>query len=113
MTNPNQTAAFGGFFGNARFTLPLAGLLISLGGALQLGVLGHGSLRPANLWMFSVIAPNIWNTLTAVISASYWLALEQFWPLILVATGVGVLLFPRRRNRSGQDRSARKGQSHV
>jgi len=113
MTNPNQPATFVGSFGGARFTLLVAALLILVGSALQMGELGYGDIRPANLWMFSVIAPNIWNTLAAGLNAPYWQEVRKFWPLILVGAGVAVLFLAQHANRCADWIGRRKGQSHV
>lgn len=113
MTTPNQPATFNHSFGGGRFSLLVAGLLIFLGSALQMGELGYGSVRPTNLWMFSVIAPNIWNTLAAALNAPYWQDIRKFWPLILVGAGLAILLIIRQAGRLGDWVGDRKGQTNV
>jgi hypothetical protein len=113
MTNPNQQATLNSSFAGARFTLLLAGLLIILGSALQIGELGYGNVRPANLWMFSVIAPNIWNTLAAGLNAPYWQDVWKFWPLILVGAGVAILFLVQHANRYADWIGHQKGRTHV
>jgi hypothetical protein len=113
MTTQNNPAALNSSLSGSRILLLLAALLICLGGALQIGALGYGSIRPANLWMISVIAPNTWNTLAAVLNAPYLQEVRQFWPLLLVGAGVSIVFFDRRPNPSADGANARKGQSSV
>ncbi|HXZ12556.1 MAG TPA: hypothetical protein VEG64_09205 [Candidatus Sulfotelmatobacter sp.] len=113
MATQNHPAALNNSLGGSRMVLLLAALLICLGSALQLGALGYGSIRPANLWMISVIAPNTWNTLAGILNAPYWQEVRQFWPLILVAIGVGIGFAARRGNRPADGMNGEKGESHV
>lgn len=113
MTISNRPAAIEGSIGSARLALLFATLLVALGSALQLGELGYGNLRPANLWMFSVIAPNIWNTLAAVLNAPYWQMFVRFWPLGLIGASASILFLVRAANPFGNWMGSRKGQKHV
>ncbi len=113
MRTQNHPAALNSFVGGSRTALLLAALLICLGSVLQIGALGYGSIRPGNLWMLSVIAPNTWNTLAGILNAPYWQEVRQFWPLILVAIGVGIGFAARRGNRPADWMNGEKGQSHV
>jgi hypothetical protein len=77
-----------------------AGVLILLGVAFQLGELGYGHFDPRNYWLFSVFVSGIWNMLALRLNAPGVQDMIQFWPLILVGTGLAVLLVSRRNGRS-------------
>jgi hypothetical protein len=70
-------------------------VLILLGIVFQLGELGYGHFDPRNYWLFSVFASGIWNMLALRLAPGVH-DMIQFWPLILVGTGLAVLLVSRK-----------------
>lgn len=90
MVNADRRA-FGSSF-STKATVLGAGLLILLGTVLQLGVLGYGHVRPANLWFLSVFAEGIWNMLAAHVNGPALEEVLRFWPLTLVSAGLGILM---------------------
>jgi hypothetical protein len=85
-----------------------AGLLLSLGAALQFGELGNGPYQPMNRWLFSMIADAIWRMLTLLdgVMLQYLL---QYWPLLLISFGLAILPLTRNGYRRGRQLAAGSG----
>jgi hypothetical protein len=86
-----------------------AAALIFLGSVFQLGMLGYGQLNPRDLWPAMLIVQSAWNLLVTHFNVPELATVFQFWPLLLVVCGVGILLAlvpskrsaARRRNGEG------------
>jgi len=100
MTNANRQFPIEVGFNGTRITAAAAGVLILLGVVLQLGVLGYGHFDPRNFWLFSVFVSGIWNMLALRLNAPGVQDVLQFWPLILVGSGLAVLLVSTWNGRS-------------
>ena len=85
-----------------------AGLLLSLGAALQFGELGYGPYEPMNRWLFSMIADAIWRMLTLLDGAMLHYLL-QYWPLLLISIGLAILPLTRNGYRRGPQLAAGSG----
>ncbi|MGH9688488.1 MAG: hypothetical protein ACRD5K_15500 [Candidatus Acidiferrales bacterium] len=72
-------------------TLLAAGFLILVGIVFQLAQFGYDGLAAKNLWFISMIAENIWNFLAVRSDLPALGELLRFWPLLLVASGLGLL----------------------
>lgn len=82
----------------ATFAWLVACLLILLGAAFELGMLGVGPYNSSGVWLFSVISRNAW------IMLADWVVPElremaKVWPLVLVSIGSAILLIARRWDR--------------
>jgi hypothetical protein len=78
-----------------------AGLLILLGIVFQLAELGYAryaQLDATNLWFVHMLVENAWSLLAARLNLPSLADLIHFWPLLLVASGVGTLALARRVN---------------
>jgi len=85
-----------------------AGLLLSLGAALQLGELGYGPYQPMNRWLFSMIADASWRMLTLLDGAMLQYLLH-YWPLLLISFGLAILPLARHGHRRGPQLAAGSG----
>ena len=74
-------------------------LLILLGVAFELGMLGFGPYNPSDAWLFSVIGRNIWIVL-ADLGIPGLRELVRIWPLMLVSLGSAIMLIAQRWNRA-------------
>jgi hypothetical protein len=72
-----------------------AGLLILMGIVFQLGELGYSHFSSANFWLAAMISEGAWNLLTVHSDAPALRELVRFWPLVLVAFGLGFLLLAK------------------
>lgn len=92
-----------------------ASLLIFLGVMFQLGELGYSHLSPANFWLATMVTEGVWNVLAMHFDGPALQQLLRFWPLVLVAFGMGLLLINKRTNiLSPSNISAeRRGQDHA
>jgi hypothetical protein len=86
-----------------------AGLLILLGAAFELGMLGFGPYNSSGVLLLSVVGKNAWTVL-ANLAFPELRELAKIWPLILVVLGASVLLIAQRWNHfeSRADSSGRK-----
>ena len=75
-----------------------ASLLILLGAAFELGMLGLGPYNSSDAWLFSVIGKNTWIALTDLVVPELRETIK-IWPLILVTIGAAILLIAQTRNR--------------
>lgn len=73
-------------------------LLILLGVAFELGMLGFGPYNSSGVWLLFAIVKNGWIML-ADLAVPELLELTKIWPLILVSLGSAILLAMKYRNR--------------
>jgi hypothetical protein len=106
MTNANQQMT-SSVSGSAAVTAAAA-VLILVGLGFQGGELGYTHIRPDNVWLFSVLASNIWNILSLRMNVSAVQELLRFWPLLLVSLGLAIML-AARQNSSHRLSGGRKG----
>jgi hypothetical protein len=66
-------------------------MLIFLGIVFQWGQLGEGQFNIDGFWVIHMIAMNVWN-LVAMHLGSGLMETLRFWPLLLVAFGLAILL---------------------
>ncbi len=71
-----------------------AGLLILVGVVYQLAQIGYGILTAKDFWFISMVAQNMWNFMSAGSDVPALGELLRFWPLLLVASGLGLLAIP-------------------
>jgi hypothetical protein len=80
-------------------------LLIMVGVVFQAGEMGFGHYRLDNLWLFSVVASDLWNLLATHIGGPTVSEVLRYWPLILVGLGLSIMLATQenrmQRNRKG------------
>lgn len=112
MTNANQQPSLCASIHATTATLG-AGLLILLGIVFQLWVLGYGRLNTDSFWSLSLISGTIWNMLNVWLKSTALQETIQFWPLLLVAAGVAVLLSMRRSGQSYRLLGRRGGENHA
>jgi hypothetical protein len=93
----------------AALLLPAAALIF-LGSVFQLGMLGYGHLNPRDLWPALMIVESAWNLLAVHFNVPQLGDLFQFWPLLLVGSGLAILLALKPANRSAARRGARGGE---
>ena len=93
----------------AALLLPAAALIF-LGSMFQLGMLGYGNLNPRDLWPAMMIVESAWNLLVLHFNAPQLGDLFQFWPLLLVASGMAILMALKTSNRSAARRGVREGE---
>lgn len=91
-----------------------AGLLILLGIVFQLAELGYGHMDTNNLWLFSVLASNVWDVAAAHMNVPALHDMLKFWPLLLVSSGLTMLLGlkPGNRRAAESGMGSRKGNSY-
>ncbi|MGB9068049.1 MAG: hypothetical protein WCC21_05720 [Candidatus Acidiferrales bacterium] len=87
-----------------------AAALIFLGSVFQLGMLGYGQLNPRDLWPAMLIVQSAWNLLVTHFNVPELATVFQFWPLLLVVCGVGILLALVPSQRSAARRRTREGE---
>jgi hypothetical protein len=87
-----------------------AAALIFLGSVFQLGMLGYGQLNPRDLWPAMLIVQSAWNLLVTHFNVPELATLFQFWPLLLVVCGLGILLALMPSKRSAASRRDREGE---
>jgi hypothetical protein len=78
------------------FSWIAACLLILLGVAFELGMLGFGPYNSSGAWLFSVIGKNGWIML-ADLAVPELRELAKIWPLMLITVGSAILLVIRRQ----------------
>jgi hypothetical protein len=72
-------------------TIMAAIMLIFLGIVFQWGQLGEGQFNVDGFWVIHTIAMNVWN-LVAIHLGPGLMETLRFWPLLLVAFGLAILL---------------------
>jgi hypothetical protein len=93
----------------ATLLLPAAALIF-LGSMFQLGMLGYGNLNPRDLWPAMMIVESAWNLLAMRFNAPQFGDLFQYWPLLLVGSGLAILMALKPANRSAARRGSREGE---
>ena len=95
---------------NLRLALLLpAAALIFLGSVIQLGVLGYGQLNPHDFWPVMMIFQSAWNLFASCWSGPEWAGISQFWPLLLVVSGLSILFLLKPASRKPVSRTNRWG----
>jgi hypothetical protein len=85
-----------------------AGILLSLGVALQLGELGYGPYQPGNRWVISLLANGAWHILK-LMDGTMPKYILQYWPLLLISFGLGILPLAWRGNPGRAHSAASSG----
>jgi hypothetical protein len=77
-----------------------AGLLIFTGLVFQLSEFICGQLSATSYWLIHIIAVNIWNMLVLRLNVAGFAEMLRYWPLLLIAVGLAILLAirPARSN---------------
>jgi hypothetical protein len=109
MTDAKPQFVSGRPFLRAALLLPAAALIL-IGSVFQLGVLGYGHLNPRDLWPAVMIVQAAWNLLAVHLNAPQLGDFSQFWPLLLIACGLGIVLALKPTNRSAARRGLREGE---
>jgi hypothetical protein len=86
-----------------------AAALIFIGSMFQLGMLGYGQPDPRALWPALMIVRSAWGLVAAHINTPELGDVSQFWPLLLVALGLAILLALKPKNRDEARRDSRSG----
>ena len=81
------------------------GLLICLGIVIQLGEFICSRLSATSYWLVHMIATNIWNMVVLRLDAPGIGDVLRFWPLLLVAFGLAILLALQPENRAAARRA--------
>jgi hypothetical protein len=112
--NSPDRRSFNPFFPTATLSWLAACLLILLGVAFELGMLGFGPYNSSDVWLFSVIGKNTWIAFTNLVVPELP-DLVRIWPLILVSIGSAILLIARSRSRlnSITAASSRRKENHA
>lgn len=76
-----------------------AAALIFLGSVFQLGMLGYGQLNPRAFWPVMMIFQSAWDLFAAHCNTPELANISQFWPLLLVVCGFGILVALRPTKR--------------
>jgi hypothetical protein len=79
-----------------------AAALIFLGSMFQLGMFGYGQLNPRDLWPAILIVESAWNLMVEHFNLPELVNLFQFWPLLLVICGLGILLALKPSSHPGR-----------
>jgi hypothetical protein len=98
-------------FPTTTFAWLAACLLILLGAAFELGMLGVGPYNSSGVLLLSIVGKNAWIMLTDL-AFPQLRELVKIWPLILVVIGASILFVAQRWNqfesiaaRSGRENS--------
>lgn len=91
-----------------------ASLLILLGVAFELGMLGFGPYNSSDIWLFSVVGKNAWIAITDL-ALPELREIVRIWPLALVSLGSAILLIARRWSDFSSSTAASSGrkQNHA
>jgi hypothetical protein len=109
MTNVERQSSTQSISGSGLLLVGSA-LMILVGIVFQAGELGFGHLRVGNLWLFSVVASDLWNLLSTHLGGPTVSEVLRFWPLILVGLGMAIVLATQEKRfsrRSSGGRNAR------
>jgi len=85
-------------------------MLIFLGIVFQWGQLGEGHFNIDGFWVIHTIVTNMWNLAAVHLSTPGLMETLRFWPLLLVAFGLAILLALRLGEGAG--RALRNGENH-
>jgi Sec-independent protein secretion pathway component TatC len=111
MTNANRQAQSTTSISGSAAISAAATVLVLVGIVFQGAELGYGHIAPANFWLFSVLATNIWNILSLHVNMATVREFFRFWPLLFVGFGLAIML-ATRENRSRRLPGSRKGGTH-
>ena len=105
MTDAKPQFVTGGRTLRMALLLPAA-VLIFLGSVFQLGMLGYGQLNPRDLWPAIMIVQSAWNLLAVHFNVPALANIFDFWPLLLIIVGLGILwaLLPAKPSAARRDR---------
>lgn len=67
-------------------------MLIFLGIVFQWGQLAEGQFNLDGFWVIHMIAMNVWNLVAMHLGSPALMETLRFWPLVLVAFGLAILL---------------------
>jgi hypothetical protein len=90
MTNPARQSYSSMTTGSGAL-MAAAGLLILLGIVFQLAEFGYGQLVPGEGWLLSMVASDLWNAIALHLNMPALQQLLEYWPLLLVCAGSGLL----------------------
>jgi hypothetical protein len=91
MTNVSQQGSMESSIGGISPATVGATILILTGVVFQLAELAYAHLSGDGLWLFSVLATNIWNMLALKFNDSAVQQMLQYWPLLLIGAGLAIL----------------------
>jgi hypothetical protein len=91
-------------------TIMSAVVLIFLGIVFQWGQVGQGQVSLDGFWVVHTIAMNAWDLLAMRLDAPGLMEIIKFWPLLLVAFGLAILL--ALQPSDGEKRALRNGGNH-
>ena len=95
----------------SRAAAMMAGImLIFVGIVFQWGQLGNSQSNIDGLWVIRMIAVNVWDLIAIRLSAPGLEGILKFWPLMLVAFGLAILLALRPGDRAAENGATRKGE---
>ena len=105
MTDAKPQFVTGGRTFRMALLLPAAALIF-LGSVFQLGMLGYGQLNPRDLWPAIMIVQSAWNLLAIHFNVPGLANIFEFWPLLLIIIGLGILwaLLPSKHSAARRDR---------
>ena len=86
-----------------------AGLLIVMGLALQWVEVLCVRFVSANSWFFATLFGEAWNMINVWLASAPWHQDVQYWPLLLVVTGVAILFSRNGKERAVAVSEVRKG----
>jgi hypothetical protein len=98
MANSHRRTSTGASSPIANLAWLAACLLILLGLAFELGMLGFGPYNSSDVWLYSVIGRNAWIMLSDLVIPQLR-ELVKMWPVMLVSLGSAILLIAQRRRR--------------
>jgi len=110
MTAAESQLFSGKSISRAAVALP-AGVLIFLGTVIQLGMLGYQHAASANLWPLSMIVQAAWSLVAARLNLSGFALICEFWPSLLVAAGIVMLLPVAFAGRTGERSTSSRGEN--
>jgi hypothetical protein len=88
-------------------------LLILLGVAFELGMLGFGPYNSSGVLLLSVVGKNAW-TILANLAFPELREFINIWPLVLVVLGAALLFIVQHRNRfESMITSSRRKENHA
>jgi hypothetical protein len=86
-------------------------MLILIGIVFQWGQLGNGQSNTDGFWVIRMIAVNVWDLVSMHLGAPGLEGILKFWPLMVVAFGLAILLALKPGGRAGENGTARKGEN--
>jgi hypothetical protein len=86
-----------------------AGLLVFVGIVFQLCELGWGAQSANSFWLVRTIVGNVWDLLALRLDVPVIGEVLHFWPLILIAFGLAILMALKPQNREDRSNHPREG----